>query len=319
MEEAVRRIVQVVSTKRSAHHAFILWYCANARGPVTFFNNITLSSPPRVREREDFDGSAKPVRVRGSHHERELVQGSTDVVMNIEGKNPASIRRWTENYLRARVPGELQRIVFLRDPVNTLASLARRCRPREADSRFRYFYQVLALQQTLEQLPDARGELCDRVVLMSPWLRDPLYRKQLADDFGLAPGSPPAQVTRQGGGSSFGGRAYDPEADGAALHERWRELEHNPLFLAPFADEPSVAAMQSYFRLYGAQEPFDPAVIAVLQQRAVNDPAAWGYVRRVLAPMRRAARALDAMERAPQQLLRHLWRSVAVSRIALRL
>jgi hypothetical protein len=239
--------------------------------------------------------------------------------MNIEGKNPASIRRWTEDYLRARVPGELQRIVFLRDPVNTLASLAKRTNPRKLGSLFNYFYQVLALQQTIGLLPDARAEFCDKVVLMSPWLRDPAYRGEVAAYFGLDPGTPPVQVTRQGGGSSFGGRAYDPHSDGGALHRRWRELESDPLFLAPFADDQSVAAIQSYFRLFGAQEPFDPAMIATLQQRAVNDPAARGYVRRVLAPMRRAASALDAMEAAPQHLLRGLWRTVAFGRILLRL
>jgi hypothetical protein len=315
----MRRVVQIISTKRSAHHAFVHWYCRNSRRPITFFNNITLSAPPRLRERETFDGSAPSVRVKGGNYEPDLLAGSTDVVMNIEGKSPASIRRWTDGYLRARVPGQLRRVVFLRDPVNTLASLAKRCHPRSPRKLFGYFYQVLAMQQTIGQLPDERAEFCDKVVLMTPWLRDPLYRDELAGYLDLNPGAPPAQVTRQGGGSSFNGRAYDPAADGAALHRRWQELERDSLFLAPFADEPSVAAMRDYFRLFGAQEPFDPTTIDILQQRAAKDRAAKDHVRQILIPLRRAAYALDAMERAPHQLARLLWRTVAYSRVMLRL
>lgn len=315
----MRQVVQIISTKRSAHHAFVHWYCRNARRPVTFFNNITLSAPPRMRERENFDGSAAPIRTKGGDYELDLLAGSTDVVMNIEGKSPMTIRRWTEGYLRARVPGQLRRVVFLRDPVNTLASLARRCHPKTPRKLFSYFYQVLAIQQTIAQLPDTRAEFCDRIVLMTPWLLDPVYRGELAGYLDLNPGAPPGQVTRQGGGSSFAGRAYNPETDGAALHRRWQEVERDSLFLAPFADEPTVTAMHDYFRLFGALEPLAPATIDSLQQRALADREAKDYVRHILAPMRRAAFALDAMERAPQHLVRHLWRTVAYSRIMLRL
>lgn len=314
----MRRIIEVIATKRSAHHAFVHWYCRNAPRPVSFFNNVLLSSPPRLRELERFDGNADPRTADPSDHESELLGGTADIVMNFEGKSPASIRRWNEDYLRRRVPGDLQRIVFLRDPVNTLASLAKRCRPRERRSRFKYFYQVVALEQLIAQLAGNSQDFCDKVVLMSPWLRDTGYRDELARSFDLVPGAPPVQVTRQGGGSSFGGLAYDPEIDAAALHDRWRAVENNPLFLAPFADERSIVAMHSYFRLFGAHESFDPAELATLQRRALDSRAARTYAKRALEPMRRAGPALDAMEWAPpNQLRRHLWRGVALGRVAL--
>jgi len=314
----MRRIIQVIATKRSAHHAFVHWYCRNAPRPVSFFNNVLLSSPPRLRELERFDGDAPPVVADAGDHEQELLSGSDDVVMNFEGKSPASIRRWNDGYLRQRVPGELRRVVFLRDPVNTLASLAKRCRPGERRSRFKYFYQVVALERLIVQLDLKPEDLCDRVVLMSPWLRDADYREELTRYFDLRPGAPPTEVMRQGGGSSFGGLAYDPQSDAAALHDRWRAVQDNPLFLAPFAHEPLLAAMRSYFRLFGAYESFDPAELATLRRRALDSRAARAYAKRALEPMRRAGPALDAMEWAPPtRLRRHLWRGYALGRVAL--
>jgi hypothetical protein len=315
----VRQITEVISTKRSAHHAFIRWFCQNARHPVAFFNNVIPSSPPRLRELERYTGGVPQVASKATDHVNELLEGETDVLMNFEGKIPSSVERWNDKYLRSHVNGRLVRVVFLRDPVNTLASLAKRCRPKDFRSLFKYFYQVLALEQIIAQLAQKKSSFCEKVVLMSPWLRDEHYRAEVAQYFNLTPGLPPAEVTRQGGGSSFNGMAYDPATNHAALNERWRVVEENPLFLTPFADPQTAEAARQYFRMYGAHESVDPAMIDSLEARAAKSPEAADYLKRVLEPMRKARASLDAMEYAPQPAIRELWKGVITTRMMLRI
>lgn len=315
----MRQITEVISTKRSAHHAFIRWFCQNARRPVAFFNNVIPSSPPRLRELERYHGGIPSVAPSSTDHVNELLEGKTDVLMNFEGKIPSSVERWNDKFLKPHVDGQLVRVVFLRDPVNTLASLAKRCRPAQFRSLFKYFYQVLALEQIIGRLAQKKSSFCEKVVLMSPWLRDEAYRAEVARYFDLTPGPPPTELTRQGGGSSFNGMAFEPGKDPGALHERWRVVESNPLFLAPFTDEQTVEALREYFRNFGAHESVDPAVIDSLQERAAKEPAAADYLKRVLAPMRRARGSIDAMEFAPQPAIRELWKGVVTTRMMLRI
>ena len=223
-------------------------------------------------------------------------------------------------YLRPRLNGtRLRRVVFLRDPVNTIASLAKRCRARDFRSLFKYFYQVVAFEEIVRRLATNPSSFCERVVLMSRWLRDDAYRAEVARDFDLTPGPPPRNVTRQGGGSSFNGTAYVPGADQGALHERWRIVTENPLFLAPFADPATIETMRTYFRMFGAQESVDPATVDGLVTRASSESGAAEYVRRVLQPLRRARGQIEAMEFAPQPAIRELWKGVVTTRMMLRI
>ena len=311
----MRSITEVISTKRSAHHAFITWFCQNARRPIVFFNNALPSSPPRLREVERFHIDIAPRMDRVD----ELVEGQNDVLLNFEGKIPSSIEKWNRKYLQPRLKGRLVRVVFLRDPVNTLASLAKRCRPSDFRSLFKYFYQVLALEEILGRLAQKDSNFCEKVVLMAPWLTNDLYRAEVAAYFQLTPGAPPVRVTRQGGGSSFHGMDYEPSDNPAALAERWRAVEDNPLFLAPFAENRTVETLRSYFRLFGAHESLDPATIDVLAGRAAAEPAAADYLRRILIPMRRARATLGAMEFAPQPAVRELWKGVLTTRMMLKI
>jgi hypothetical protein len=299
----VRQITEVISTKRSAHRAFIRWFCQNAARPVAFFNNVSPTSPPRLRDLEHYDRGKHSVESQATDHVNELLEGKSDVVMNFGGKIPSSVERWNHKFLRPRVKGRLVRVVFLRDPVNTLASLAKRCLPSDSRSLFKYFYQVLALEQMVQQLAEKRSTFCEKVVLMSPWLRDEKYRADVARDFNLTPSPPPG----------------DPVANPPALHERWRIMEGNPLFLAPFADARTSDAARDYFRLFGEHESIDPDMIDALRRRAANSPAAADYQKRVLLPMRRARASLDAMEFAPQPAIRELWKGVVTTRMMLRI
>jgi hypothetical protein len=314
----VRQITEVISTKRSAHRAFSRWFCHNSRRPLAFFNNVSPSGPPRLRELERYREGVPYVASGDADHVNELLEGDTDVLMNFVGKIPSSVERWNDKYLRSHVNGRLVRVVFLRDPVNTLASLAKRCRPKDFRSLFKYFYQVLALEQIIGQLAKKKSSFCEKVVLMSPWLSDEHYRAEVAGFFDLSPGAPPPEVTRQGGGSSFNGMAYDSGTN-PSLHERWRVMEDNPLFLTLFADPETTDSVRSYFRIFGAHESLDPATVDSLEQRAAKDDQAADYLKRLLAPMRRARASLDAMEFAPQPAIRELWKGVVTTRMMLRI
>jgi hypothetical protein len=319
----VRQITEVISTKRSAHHAFIRWFCQNAGRPIAFFNNVIPSAPPRLRELERYHAGVPEVAPDSVDYVNELLEGDSDVLMNFEGKIPSSVERWNDKYLRPQLVrpmnGKLVRVVFLRDPVNTLASLAKRVRPKQSRSLFKFFYQVLALEQIITSLAQKKSSFCEKVVLMSPWLRDEKYRAEVAQYFQLTPGPPPHEVTRQGGGSSFNGMAYDPGANAAALNERWKAVTDNPLFLSAFADAQTAEAVRSYFRMYGAQEAFDAATIDSFEARAIKEPQAQDYLKRMLAPLRQARATLDAMEFAPQPAIRELWKGVLTTRMMLRI
>ena len=315
----MRQITEVISTKRSAHHAFITWFCTNARRPVAFFNNVIPSSPPRLRELERYDAGKRTQAPQTVDHVNELLSGDIDVLMNFEGKIPSSIERWNDRYLRPRLDGNLVRVVFLRDPVNTLASLAKRCRPKDFRSVFKYFYQVVALEEIVERVAQNRPAFCEKVVLMSPWLRDEHYRADVAKFFNLNAGKPPAEVTSQGGGSSFNGKTFDPAANAGALQERWRAVEDNPLFMTAFADERMVDAARTYFQMFGAHETIAPGVVDTLAAKARTDSAAGDYLRRILKPLRSARAQIQSMEFAPQPAIRELWKGVVTTRMMLRI
>jgi hypothetical protein len=307
----VRQITEVISTKRSAHRAFIRWFCQNARRPVAFFNNVAPSAPPRLRELERYDNGISSEACRSTDHVNELLEGETDVIMNLAGRTPSSVQRWNRKFLGPHVSGRLVRVVFLRDPVNTFASLAKRCRPKDFRSVFKYFYQVLALEQIVQQAANRKSNLCEQVVLMAPWLRDENYRADVARSLDLTPAPPPALANE----AAVGNAGQTP----VPAHERWRSMERNPIFLAPFADPQTAEATRAYFRLFGMHESVDASSVHALERHAANSPEAADYLARFLTPMRRARSSLDAMDSAPQPAMRELWKGVVTTRMMLRI
>ena len=185
-------------------------------------------------------------------------------------------------------------------------------------SRFSYFQQVVALEETIEQLGREMERLCDRAVVMSAWQGDPGYRAELAEYFGLKSAALPGEVTRFGGGSSFAGLDFDPREQSDALLERWREVESNPLFLAPFADARAQEMLRLYFSLFGSVEKADPALVERLVRRAATERRAAFFARDVLQPMRRARAQIVEMEAAANSAAREAWKAVIRTRMALR-
>ncbi len=311
----MRLVTEIISTKRSAHHAFIAWLGINTDKAVAFFNNVIPSAPPRLRELSFFNTN---------RNENEgarlgiLLNGDCDALVNFEGKLPESIERWNNGYLLARLKGKLQRIVFLRDPINTLASLAKRSKPERFRGRFNFFYQALGIEEMLTRLHDNQSLLCDRVVIFSNWRMNADYRAKLAGELGLNGSDLPLQLSPFGGGSSFGGMNFDPITQVAELYERWREVEEYPLFLAPFADPVMQTALRYYFPLAGATEIMKPELLERLIVRAEKNTDAKAYARDFLQPLRRARAQILGMEHARASLVREAWKGALRARMALR-
>jgi hypothetical protein len=311
----MRLVTEIISTKRSAHHAFIAWLGRNTDKPIAFFNNVIPSAPPKLRELSFFNATRN---VGGDARLRMLLDGDCDALVNFEGKLPESIERWNSDYLLPRLQGKLQRIAFLRDPINTLASLAKRSRPARFRGRFNFFYQALGIEEMLTHLHDNPSGLCDRTVIFSAWRMNSDYRVKLAGELGLNSSELPVGITPFGGGSSFGGMNFDPVTQVSELFERWRKVEDSPLFLAPFADQAAQTAMRYYFSLAGATEIVKPGVLDGLVARAEKNDEAKAYAREFLQPLRRARGQILRMEHARASLVREAWKGVIRARMALR-
>ncbi len=311
----MRLVTEIISTKRSAHHAFIAWLGRNAGKPIAFFNNVIPSTPPKLRELTFFNTTQNVSEDERLHM---LLAGDCDALVNFEGKLPESIERWNSDYLLPRLQSRLHRILFLRDPINTLASLAKRSRPARFRSRFNFFYQALCIEEMLTHLHNNPAGLCDRTVIFSAWRMNSDYRAKLASELGLKGSELPLQVTPFGGGSSFGGMNFDPATQTSELFERWRAVEDNPMFLAPFADQASQAAMRYYFQLAGSAEIVKPGVLDSLVARAEKHDEAKTYAHDFLQPLRRARGQILHMEHARASLMREAWKGVLRARMALR-
>ena len=272
----MRLVTEIISTKRSAHHAFIAWLGLNTDKPVAFFNNVIPSAPPKLRELSFFNAT----KTAGEDERlRMLLNGDCDALVNFEGKLPDSIERWNSQYLSPRLQGSLRRIAFLRDPINTLASLAKRSRPERFRGRFNFFYQALGIEEMLTHLHYNPSRPCDRVVIFSHWRMNTDYRAKLASELGLRGSNLPSKISPFGGGSSFGGMNFDPVTQVAELFERWRAVEDNPMFLAPFADPAAQTALRYYFPLAGATEIVKPELLERLIARADKNAEAKAYAR----------------------------------------
>jgi hypothetical protein len=298
----VATITEIISTKRSAHHAFIAWLCGNSDRPIASFNNIAPRAPPRLRDATFHNGAAF---VETAGRLDLLLRGETDVILNFEGRMPEAITRWNEDYLSRETDKPVRRVAFLRDPVNTFASLTQLTKRRGFGDELNFFTQFLGFEAIAARMA---GPEFDCVVTMAAWQRDEGFRRKLADFFGLITTALPRDVTAFGGGSSFGGRDFDPASSRDALFERWRAVEDDSLFLSLFADQEALAAIRGYFVRFGATEPTGGDVVERLASRAANDAKARRYGRGFLQPLRNIRGARLTMERTNSKWLREALR-----------
>jgi hypothetical protein len=197
--------INVVASKRSGHHAFVEWLRTNAPNPREFRNNLPL------------DARYGRVMV-------EAAETGRDLIVNFEGVTRAGLARAQAAQRAAGFASET--VVFLRDPLTTIASLVHR-KPFPALSLASLVRQTEALRVWLAARRAPEPGL--RHVGYNAWLRDADYRRRAALAFGLVSADPPARITPEGGGSSFG---EADASDVAALTARWRVLKDDAFFRA---------------------------------------------------------------------------------------
>jgi hypothetical protein len=309
-----RLTTEIISTKRSAHHAFVEWIVQNTPRPHIVFNNVQPTIPPRLRQLSMSSSAIAPDAASEFHL---LLSGEDDAILNFEGHLPENIELWNANYLRPRLSGQLRRVVFLRDPINMFASLARRS-AGTSHGTFVLHRQVLGFEAIVRRLCEQREGLADHVVVMSEWMESEMARSALARKLGLATACLPKKVTAFGGGSSFEGQAFDPERQRASLFSRWTQVADDPVFLSCFTDSETLSAMRLYFQRFGHREIVSVAVVEKLAERARTRPESSRLARSSLAPMRSSLASLHRMERTPGSAERELRRAMIRLRMALR-
>jgi hypothetical protein len=203
------QLVNVVSTKRSGHHAFIEWYRRHHIGTTAFINN-------------------SPVGVLAEHIASHInVHSNPPLIVNYEGAMPASVNGIIDR--QKRLCGDIKSIVFLRDPLNLAASLIHRKKALKANI-------VMILRQILAEY----HWLLDRQTLGSDflhvsynsWLLDDHYRAEVANRLGLSSYELSNSITPEGGGSSFSSETELTESERRKLTTRWHGYRGHRIFEA---------------------------------------------------------------------------------------
>lgn len=305
----MRTLTEIISTKRSGHHAFIEWIGAGSA--VVFFNNPAPTSPPRLREAVRWDGLAAP---KGdSERVSALLEGPDNAIVNFEGRQSDSITAWNEAYLSPKLSGNLRRIVFLRDPLNLFASLARRTKKQSPHALFQFYQQALAFESIINALETA--DAFEHCVIFSAWLTNENYRAKLAEALDIPGGPPPEVVTAFGGGSSFEGRTFDPKVDQNRLFERWRNMVDHPLYLSLFADPALYHAMMRYFIRFAADEHVAPEALDVLARNASANERGKELARGPLTALRNCREQIVRLERSRSRVFRTARQAILHGRI----
>lgn len=204
------RFVNVISTKRSGHHAFIEWYRMHHPVSTVFLNNHPLN-----------DTLSKHLISHVASRQ------NIPLILNYEGAMPSGVQKTILH--QTNLSDDIKSIVFLRDPLNVLASLIHRKQSKIANL-------VMIARQLLAQ----RYWLLDRQSLNSgflhvsynSWLFDASYRTLVSETLGLQSHELSNAITPQGGGSSFGHEKELSGGDRLKLAKRWHGYRGEPFFEA---------------------------------------------------------------------------------------
>ena len=310
-----REIIQIISTKRSGHHAFLNWYAKGRAEPVAFFNDIVPSKRPWVNDRVAYFNDHPPIA--GKNGLQKLINAPHVVLVNQEGRRPDNVRALTEDFLKKKLQARVVRHTFLRDPLNFLASSVKRWNTREPYQSFKPFLQALAFEEIV------MGLQSDDFIAFSGWRFDEAYREELAQRLGIENTTPEQKVTLYGGGSSFSGKRYvvsgaDERSD---LIGRWEKMRDDPGFLAMFRDDRFVDACRRYFDKAGDRELTPRCSLDDVLSAAARSADAERIARKMIAPLRRVPGLLSLHDGTPIQFFRNTchvllqtWAGVAVKK-----
>lgn len=310
-------IVEVVATKRSAHHAFINWFCNHSAQPLVCFNNVWPTPPPRLRHVRvaHADLTTTDAALKCSPLEL-LTSFPLLAVLNFEGRLLTNIDHWNREFLAPRTPKNLRKLLFVRDPLNTAASLAWRTRTYDYIDLFRFFHQIHAIEDLLTAAVAAPATpVADEVVPFWRWQEDDGFRRDLARRWRLRASALPEDVSRFGGGSSFGDTAFAGD-DRRRLYGRWRQALNSPLFLAPFTDDRFCALSRAYIDALGDGADVALADLDTVVQAARGSERAARWKRRFLDGLRAGRALLVELERSPSRPYREYLRARLRLRLA---
>ncbi|MGK9170158.1 hypothetical protein KXR53_27845 [Inquilinus limosus] len=209
-----REFINVISTKRSGHHAFVRWLRQHRDTPTAFANNLVIGEPIRSRllrlDRPPAPGKSAP----------------DAVIFNYEGVTRLGLEvAWR---LQRVADGRMVDLLFLRDPLNLCASLLHRKRLVRLDLVM-ILRQLFAERDWLEAY--AEGAVPGLSLIgYNAWLTDAAYRQRVADRLGLRSSERVTAVTRHGGGSSFKDLASVGDDEARRLTTRWHGYREDSLF-----------------------------------------------------------------------------------------
>jgi len=202
--------INVISTKRSGHHAFISWIETGSSTSTRFINNAAIS-PDLIASVPKLARSATP----------------TTIIMNYEGVSIPGVKKVTP--AQVADGATVQNILFVRDPLNACASLLHR-KPLRQLELVMILRQLFALRNWLEHYQD--GQFDGELAFYNRWLLDPQYRERLADRLSINASRPPSEITSFGGGSSFQDLSKGGESAAPRLLQRWKAYADDRLFCA---------------------------------------------------------------------------------------
>lgn len=213
-----RTIINVISTKRSGHHAFIYWLQAGLGAPSRFNNNAVIGAKLE-RQLAAFVATGDEGSGETARH----------LLLNYEGVSPEGLE--TAWRMQQATGASLRNIVFLRDPLNLCASLIHRKRFVLLDLVM-VLRQLIAERRWIERCAAARDPSL-HLVFYNPWLQRSDYRERLAAHLGLVSSRANTHISRHGGGSSFGDLdSVSETADVVQLTRRWQRYRDQRLFAA---------------------------------------------------------------------------------------
>ena len=201
------KFLNIVSTKRSGHHAFIEWIEDGTARQTQFINNAVV-------------GPGLLARLPG------LASTSGDIIlMNYEGVTVAGVSKVIA--AQAATGAAVENVLFIRDPLNACASLLHRKSLQHLELVM-VLRQLFALRSWLKHYQNRQFE--GDLVFYNRWLQDRRYKDSVAARLSINSGSVPDQITSFGGGSSFQDLATGGESAAPHLLNRWRSYADDRLF-----------------------------------------------------------------------------------------
>lgn len=242
--------LRVVGMSRSGNHAIINWILSQVEGRYLFLNCADPKSNPFRTARSMGTGASYKANFADFDLEREreghfapkryLVHSYEDCFLGMVCSDVFEEQHdvWVGSSAR-RLD-----VLILRDPFNLFAS--RKKSGLYEERELPNFDLVTRRTAVRIWKQHARAFLGRYSYFTQPvvrinynrWTRDRSYRRQLAEEMGLAfTDAGFRQVPHAAGGSSFDGRAFDREADKMDVHRRWTHFADDPAYRQLFDEE----------------------------------------------------------------------------------